>query len=251
MRTNILTRTTAAAALAIVAISVAADPAGAAKPSGPSTSCVPSAPEVHIVNTWAWASSGSWGMPGEQLSYAMDVFNRDSGCGTSSFTVSLSASDGFAVSAPVTVSVASGSDAYAWGTVTSPQSAPDGTYPVTATVARPGAAPDYSSQSVYKVYSSDSTAPSEYWLNPADGSSISGRSVYVGFAAKDDHQVSRLSVAIDGVTVASNSCSSITNDCQLSYKWSIRRVSGTHTATFTARDYMGNVASTTVTFTVN
>lgn len=253
---NILNRRTvlagaAALTAALAATTVAATPAGAAKPGGSSGSCTRSAPEVHIVNTWAWASPGSWGMPGEQLTYAMDVFNRDAGCGTSSFTVSLSAPDGFTVSAPVTVSVTSGSDAYAWGTVNSPADAVDGTYPVTATVSRSGSTPEASSQSVYKVYSSDTSVPSEYWLNPADGSAVSGRSVYVGFAAKDDHQISQLSIALDGVTVASMSCSNVTNDCQLSYKWTIRRVSGTHTATFTARDYVGNAASTTTTFSVN
>jgi hypothetical protein len=249
LRTTITIGSALAAAIALV---VAASPAEAAKPGGSSGgTCVQSAPEVHIVNTSAWATPGSWGVAGEQLSYAMDVFNRDSGCGTSSFTVSLSAPDGFAVSGPVSVSVASRSDAYAHGTVTSPGSAADGNYTVTAAVARSGSAPAGSAQSVYIVYSSDTTAPKEYWLNPADGSAISGRSANVGFAASDDHQIAQVSIAVDGVTVATTACSNVAYECQLSYNWSIRRVSGAHTATFTARDYVGNTAATSTTFSVN
>lgn len=237
---------------AAVALYLAAAPAQAGKPSGSSGTCVPSTPDVHIVNTYAWASPGSWGMPGEQLSYAIDVMNRDSGCGSSSFSVSLAAPAGFTASAPITVSVASGTDAYASGTVTSPAGVPDGTYQVTASVSRSGSsAAAATGQSVYKVYSADATAPSEYWMNPADASAITGRSTNVGFAASDDHQVTQLSIAIDGVTVASTACGNTSYECQLSYAWSTRRVSGVHTATFVARDYAGNVASTKAAFSVN
>jgi len=210
---------------------------------------VRSAPLVNIVNTYAWASFGSWGTPGEQLSYAIDVINNDSGCGSSTFTVSLTAPSGFAVSAPVSVSVGSGADGYAMGTATSPVTAADGNYAISATASRSGSA-SATGQSLYMVYSSDSTAPAEYWWTPAQGAAVSGRSLSVGFTASDEHRIAQLSVAIDGAAVASTTCS-VTYDCQLAYNWSIRRVSGTHTATFTARDAVGNVASTTHTFSVN
>jgi hypothetical protein len=35
----------------------------------------------------------------------------------------------------------------------------------------------------------------------------------------------------------------VSYECQLSYKWSIRRVHGQHTATFTSTDWIGNVAT--------
>jgi len=51
--------------------------------------------------------------------------------------------------------------------------------------------------------------------------------------------------------VGSVLCDDISFDCQISYKWSIRRVHGTHTATFRSTDWTGNVAAHTATFTVN
>ena len=42
----------------------------------------------------------------------------------------------------------------------------------------------------------------------------------------------------------------ITYECQLSYKWTIRRVRGQHKATFRSTDWVGNVSSYTATFTV-
>ena len=100
------------------------------------------------------------------------------------------------------------------------------------------------------VASTDTTAPGMYWLNPSDGGTVTGRSTYVGFASNDDHAVKHVEVAIDGVGVASAQCDNISPDCQVSYKWTLRRVSGQHTATFTATDWMGNVSIQTVTFTV-
>ena len=51
--------------------------------------------------------------------------------------------------------------------------------------------------------------------------------------------------------MATKVCDGITYDCQVSYKWSTRRVRGQHTATYQSTDWMGNVATQTVTFTVN
>jgi hypothetical protein len=222
---------------------------------GGTTACVPGTPRVSIDNTWAWASPGAWGMPGQELKYAVNVFNADVGCGASSFVVSFSAPDGFAVSmATNTVNVGSASSVYAWANVTSPAVATDGDYALAASVERVGsigvaaAAP---SNSVYKVYSSDTAGPTLFWENPWDGGNVSGRTTYVGFAARDDHAVKRLDVAIDGATVASTVCDNVSSDCQVSYKWSIRRVSGLHSATFTSTDWMGNVTIHAMSFSVN
>jgi hypothetical protein len=239
----------------IAVLALAATAAGAAPKSGSTGSgCTQGAPRASIDNTWAWASPGSWGMPGQKLMYAINVFNNDVGCGSSSFVVSLSAPDGFSGSIPTnTITLSSASTGYVWAYVTSPAAAADGNYKLTATVARAGTSSSdvATDPSYYKVYSSDTLAPNLFWENPSDGGALSGRTSYVGFASSDDHAVKKLDLSIDGASVGSTLCDDISSDCQLSYKWSIRRVRGQHTATFKSTDWMGNVATETATFTVN
>ncbi len=214
------------------------------------TTCVQATPAATIDNTWAWGASGSWGTPGQELTYAIDVLNNDVGCGSSTFVVTLSAPDGFAVSMSAgTITLSSASTGYLFAHVTSPATAVDGDYPLIATVDRVGTAGSTAASS-YKVYSSDSLPPSLYWMNPSDGGVLSGTSVYVGFASSDDHAVKKLEVAIDGAVVASAPCDNVASSCQLSYKWSLRGAQGSHTATFTSTDWMGNVATHAATFTV-
>jgi hypothetical protein len=231
---------------------VASSGAFAAKGGGATTSaCALGAPRASIDNSYAWAAPGAWGTPGQQLRYAIDVFNNDVGCGSSSFVISFSAPDGFSVSMPsTTITLNSASSGYVWASVTSPTTASDGDYPLTATVERAGSS-SAAATSWYKVYSSDTVAPRIYWASPSDGGVLSGRTASVGFSSSDDHAVKRLDVSLDGVSVASTLCDNISSDCQASYKWSIRRVHGQHTATYTSTDWMGNVATQTVTFTVN
>jgi hypothetical protein len=238
----------------IAVLALAATAAGAAPKSGSTSSgCTQGAPRASIDNTWAWGSPGSWGLPGQQLKYAIDVFNTDSGCSSSSLVVTLSAPDGFSVSpSSSTVTLNSGASGYVWASVTSPGSAADGNYALTATVDRAGSSSAASSgTSSYKVYSSDTVAPKVYWTNPSDGGALSGRTSYVGFASTDDHAVRKLDLSIDGASVGSTTCDNISAECQLSYKWSLRRVSGQHTATYKSTDWMGNVTTQTASFSVN
>jgi hypothetical protein len=216
-------------------------------------SCTPSAPRATIDNTWAWASPGSWGTPGQKLTYAIDVINDDAGCGSTSFVVDLSAPAGFTVSIPTnTITLASASTGYVWASVTSPASAADGDYALTASVQRAGGSGSGGTAATYyKVYSSDTVAPKLFWKNPSNGGAVSGSTVNVGFASSDDHAVKRVDLSVDGVAKASTICDNISSDCQVSYAWSIRGVSGQHTTTFKSTDWMGNVTSETVTFTVN
>lgn len=46
-----------------------------AKGRGGSTgsTCTQNAPRASVDNTWAWGAPGSWGLPGQQLAYAIDV----------------------------------------------------------------------------------------------------------------------------------------------------------------------------------
>jgi hypothetical protein len=238
----------------IAVLALAATAAGAAPKSGAtSAGCAVSGPRASIDNTSAWATPGSWGMPGQKLTYAIDVFNNDVGCGSSSFVVSLSAPNELSVSMrSSSITLSSASTGYVWADVTSPTTAADGSYPLTATVDRVGSSSSASSgTSYYRVYSSDTVAPKIYWTNPSDGGALSGRSTYVGFASSDDHAVKKLDLSIDGVSVGSTLCGDISFECQLSYKWALRRVRGQHTATYTSTDWMGNVATQTATFTVN
>jgi hypothetical protein len=237
--------------LALSSAAAAAAAGSNRKPGGGSTtSCTQGAPRVSIDNTWAWGAFGSWGMPGQQLTYATDVINNDVGCSSSGFVVTVSAPSGFSVSMPSsTITLNSASTGYVWAYVTSPATAADGDYPLTATVERAGSTA--AATSSYKVYSADTVAPKVYWTNPSNGGALSGRTAYVGFASSDDHAVKQLSLYLDGVSVASKLCDDISSECQLSYKWSIRRVHGQHTATYKSTDWMGNVASQKATFTVN
>jgi hypothetical protein len=241
----------AALVLALALVPAALARGGNGGSTGSTSGCTQSAPRASVDNTWAWGTPGSWGLPGQQLKYAIDVFNNDVGCGSSSFVVKMSAPSGFSVSMPSsTVTLNSASTGYVWANVTSPMTAPDGDYPLTVTVERAGT-PSPATTSWYKVYSTDTLAPKLYWTSPSDGEALTGRTTYVGFTSSDDHAVKKLDLTLDGVAVGSVLCDNISSDCQVSYKWSIRRVHGQHTATYTSTDWMGNVATQTATFTVN
>jgi hypothetical protein len=68
--------------------------------------------------------------------------------------------------------------------------------------------------------------------------------------SNDDHAVERIELYIDGSYRTTMKCDGIDYNCALSYKWSLRRLRGQHTATFESYDWMGNPAEKTVTFTV-
>ena len=223
------------AAVSLVAILlVTPSVASAARRASTSSGCAPNAPRASVDNNWR-GGSGSWGMPGQRLRYAIDVFNNHAGCGSSTFVLTTSAPSGFSVSFPAnTISLASCSTGYVFADVSSPASIADGDYPLTVTVSRAGTTPAASAASSYKVYSSDT-----------------GRSTYVSVNSADDHAVRRVDLSIDGTHLATTTCDNISYECGVSYKWSIRQVHGAHTATFTSTDWMGNVATESTTFTVN
>lgn len=240
--------------IGVLVLALTLVPAAVARPTDlGAPGCTQGAPRASIGNTWAWASPGSWGVPGQQLKYALNVTNTDVGCGSSNLVVSMSAPSGFSVSlSQSTVTLNSAASAPVWAYVTSPTGAVDGDYPLTVTVERAGApGSGSSSTSFYKVYSSDSVAPRLYWMNPSNGGALSGRTAYVGFASSDDHALRQLDVFLDNALVATTLCANVSYECQASYKWSIRRVRGQHTATFRSTDWMGNFSTQTSTFTVN
>jgi hypothetical protein len=218
--------------------------------TGGSGSCVPSAPSVVVENTWAWAATGSYGLPGQRLGYQLGVTNNDAGCRSSTFSVGLAAPAGFGVSIPASsVSLKAGSSAMLMAYVTSPGSASDGSFPLVASVVRSGTtSPVGTDTSHYKVYTSDATAATLYWPSPGDGQSVNGRTFWIQVSAIDDHAVRTIELAIDGVHVMTASCDDIAYTQSLAYKWST--VKGSHAATFTATDWMGNESTLTVAFTV-
>jgi hypothetical protein len=241
--------------LAMAALLIIASPAAMAggNHNGGSGKCTQNTPRVSIDNTWAWAAPGSYGLPGQTLMYALDVFNNDTGCSSSSFTVSMSGPPEFSVSIPVsTITLSSASTRYVWAYVTSPSSIADSDYALTATVTRTGSSDSGEpSASWYKVYSTDAQVPSLYWENPWDGATLSGRSYSVGVASSDDHAVKQIDLYIDDVYTSTSVCDDISATCLLSYKWSIRRVHGSHMVTFKSIDWMGNVGVLDATVTVN
>jgi hypothetical protein len=240
-----------AASIALVLVFAVVPPALAGHGGGgkPGSSCTRKAPGVIVDNNWQWGSPGSFGLPGQQLRYAIDVINYDAGCGTSSFVVTVSVPGGFSVSLPASaISLKSASSGYLWATVTSPSGAADGDYPLTVSVARAGSPPDASYTSYYKVYSTDTVAPTLYWPSPGDGATITGRSYNIAVSSNDDHAVKTIDLYLDNALVSTTACDNVSYSCTLNYSWSTSR--GQHTATFKAYDWMGNVGVLTTTFTV-
>ena len=238
-----------ALALALVSSAVAATGGSNGKPGG-GNSCTRKMPAVSIDNSWAWAAPGSYGMPGQQLTYAIDVIDYDVGCRSSSFVVGVSAPNGFSVSLPTsTISLRSGSSGYLWAYVTSPSVIANGDYPLTVTVRRAGSTDTASTTSWYKVYSSDSVKPTLYWPSPADGATITGRSWNITVSANDDHAVEHIDLYLDGALMSTTTCQDIAFECQLYYSWSATK--GQHTATFEAYDWLGNHSDLSTTFTAS
>jgi hypothetical protein len=245
-------RIACSAAFLVLALALVPVALGKGKPGGGGGgTCTQKAPAVSIDNSWGWAQWGSWGLPGQQLTYAINVLNYDVGCGSSTFTVSVSAPSGFSVSIPTnSISLRSSSSGYVSANVVSPSVIADGDYPLTVTVQRTGASNSTASAtSYYKVYSTDSVAPRLYWPNPADGMTISGNSYQAIVTSSDDHAVSKIELYVDNVYTSTTLCNGIAYECQLAYKLSLGR--GQHTATFKSYDWMGNVGVLTSTFTVS
>jgi hypothetical protein len=214
--------------------------------------CTRNAPDVSVENNWAWGQTGSWGMKGQQLAYQIRVVNNDVYCSSSSFVVGLTAPDGFSVSMPTnTISLKSTTQGYVWAYVTSPSGAADGSYPLALTAQRGGTANSAgSSTTYYKVYSSDTVAPTLYFPNPGDGQTLSGSSYNFAAWSNDDHAVKTIDLYIDGVYQTTATCEDISYDCELYYPMSLRSLGGQHTATFKAYDWKDNVSVLATTFTV-
>jgi hypothetical protein len=219
---------------------------------GGKTSCTQKAPVVIVDNTWQWGAPGSWGMPGQTLTYAIDVLNYDVGCGSSTFAVNVAAPGGFSVSLPTnSIALKSSGSGYLKANVTSPSAIANGDYPLTVTVQRVGSPTSTASfESYYRVYSSDSVAPNLYWASPGDGTTISGNSYNVSVSSDDDHAVQKIDLYIDNVYKSTSVCAGVSYRCQLYYTWSMRGAQGQHTATFRSFDWMGNMGVLTTTFTV-
>jgi hypothetical protein len=239
-------------ALALVPAALAGKP-GSKPGSGGGGGCTRNSPGVSVDNTWAWGAWGSWGQPGQQLTYSVAVRNYDVGCSKSSFVITFSAPSGFSVTIPTnTISLNSYSSGYLSAYVTSPSAGADGDFPLTVTVARAGTAgPTGSSTTYYKVYSSDTAAPTLFWPSPGDEETLSGSSYNVMVSSTDDHAVKKIDVYIDGIFRSTTLCDGISYTCQAVYNWSLSGVHGSHTATFKSYDRMGNVGVLTTTFTVS
>lgn len=224
--------------------------------AAPTGTCIQNQPLVSMDNNYAWAQPGSWGYPGQQLKYFLHITNYDQNCAADTFTVGLSAPQGFSVSIPTnTITLKSGQIGYLWGYVTSPTSIADGDYTLVPSIVRNSNGVAGNSQNnYYKVYSADTTAPSPYWPNPSDGQVISKKqykSTYqMVVSASDDHAVKTLSIYLDGTLLTTTNCDDISYTCQASYKLPLRGLSGAHIATFKATDWFNNVGTLTSNFTV-
>jgi hypothetical protein len=241
------------AVIATVAAVLLVPPALAAKGhGGTSSSCTPNAPGVAVQNSMGWNQTGSWGMQGQRLGYQIQVSDLDSGCGSATFVMTVSAPSGFTVSVPTSsFSLRAGSSTYLWAYVTSPQVIGDGSYPLTVTVTRSANAAAVSQVTYYDVYSSDSAPPTLWYNNPADGEVLSGSSYTFAVWTRDDHAVQRVELYVDGFLKTTTTCDDVASICALNYKWSLRNEQGQHAATFKAYDQWGNPSALSVTFTVS
>jgi len=237
----------ALAALVLVPSAIAGKPGG----GHGGGSCTRNTPGVVVDNNYAWGQHGSFGLAGQALTYAIDVINYDAGCSSSTFTISISAPAGFSVSLPTnTISLRAGASGYVWATVTSPAAIANGDYPLTVTAVRAGTSNTTASfTSYYKVYSSDSVAPSVFWPNPGNGSTITAGTYAFTATSSDDHSVRKIELYIDNVYASTTLCNGVAYTCSLYDSRSIS--SGAHTATFESYDWMGNVGAQTVSFTVS
>jgi Bacterial Ig domain len=237
-----------ALALALVLVPVALATKGGSTRSG----CTPNAPGVAVQNNIGWNQSGSWGLQGQRLGFQIQVSDLDSGCGSATFVMTVSAPSGFTVSVPTSsFSLRAGSSTYLWAFVTSPQVIADGSYPLTVTVTRSANGAAASQVTYYKVYSSDSAPPTLWYNNPADGEVLSGSSYTFAVWTKDDHAVQRVELSVDGAHKTTITCDDVSAICALNYKWSLNNEQGQHTATFTAYDWWGNPSALSVAFTVS
>jgi hypothetical protein len=211
--------------------------------------CTRNAPALAVDNNYGWGAWGSWGLAGQKIPYSIRITNQDSGCRASSFVVDLSGPDGFTVSLPTnTISLRAARQGYLWADVTSPASAADGDYQLTATARRVGGSDDAAPfATLYRVYSADSEPPTLFWPNPGDGQTVSARSYAFVASSRDDHDVKTMDLSIDGTTTTTITCDNVDYTCTLSDQLSVEP--GQHTAKFRAHDWMGNVASLTVSFT--
>jgi hypothetical protein len=252
-RTRFLRTALVAALGTFVLLPVPGAFAGGGANGGGGKACSRNAPALSVDNNWAWATPGSWGLPGQQLTYAINVMNYDVGCTAASFIISMSAPSGFSVSIPTsTVSLRSSSSAYLWAYVNSPGTATDGDYPLRATVQRVGTStPSATDTSYYKVYSTDTAAPTLFWPNPGAGQTISGNSYNIAVSSSDDHAVRKIELYIDNAYRSTTLCDDITYTCQLYYKWSLNGARGQHAVTFKSYDWLGNVGAMTVNVSVS
>ena len=232
-----------------LAITAAAPALAAPGGGGAGGKCTRKAPAIAVDNTYKWGTWGSWGTPGQQLTYAINVMNYDVGCRSSSFVVGVSAPGGFSAALSTsTVTVKASSSQYLYASVASPTSAADGDYPLRFSVRRAEAPSEGAFTSYYKVYSSDSVAPTLKWSTPGDGVTISGTSTF-SVTSEDDHAVKQIELYVDGTYRTTTVCGTVTYDCQMHAPTSVQG-QGQHTATFRAYDWFGNVGTRTVSFTV-
>ncbi len=241
--------------VAVLALGLMAGPAfagkggGGGKPGG--GGCTPKAPVVAVDNTWAWGQGGSFGLPGQRLMYAMNVINYDIGCRASTFGINIKAPNGFTVELPATsISVSASNSKYVYAYVTSPVATADGDYALTVTVTRSGSTFNTgSTDTKYRVYSSDSVSPTLYWPSPDAGATVSGSSLNFAVSSNDDHAVKSIELYIDGAYRSTTDCDDVSASCQFYYTSSV--AAGQHTATFKSNDWLGNSSVLTSDFSAS
>lgn len=187
------------------------------------------------------------GAPGARLTYTVSVRNNNTAaCGSSGFNLTQALPAGFtgALSAS-SLTLASGASGSTSWQVTSPSSAAEATYTLTATATEAAVANSASQHASYIVYQ-DSTAPALTITSPSAGAVLSGSAATLAANASDSSGISAVEFLVDGKL--------LTRDTSTPYsaKWNLRKVAkGSHTITVRATDRIGNVSTQTLNVTVN
>jgi hypothetical protein len=165
-------------------------------------------------------------------------------CATATVTANVVVPAGFTVE-PASVSVSLGSRQSALRTVyvTSPAdvAVADHAVVVTASAAtRTGPVTGNTETSLYKVYTTDTVAPTAALQSHFTGSTVTG-TVQLSHGFRDDHMVRRTDLYIDGAPVASANSDGITYELNAAYNWDTRSMSkAQHTVEWKTYDDFGN-----------
>lgn len=195
--------------------------------------CTAAAPGVAVSPASQTAS------PGLARTYTMTVSNRNSAsCPSSTFALAQTLPAGFSGTfSPASLTLASGASANVSWSVTSPSTAADASYPLSAAVTEALSKGAGAANASYVVFR-DTSAPAVTITSPMQGSILTRGTITVNASATDSNGVASVSFHVDGKLLGSDT------SAPYSMKWNARKAAvGNHTISVTATDSAGNTST--------